>query len=142
LPSRTRKRCAWPRVFRQSALARRVERATRVEREFDFLMAVEDLVIHGQVDLWFEEGGELVIVDYKTDSVTAREAHQRAQDTRCNYGSMRCRGALRRPCAGPRLAALSAAEHVCGSGLVAVAVERPEQIVRDFKKRNRSWNSR
>jgi ATP-dependent exoDNAse (exonuclease V) beta subunit len=67
-------------VFRESALGKRVERAARVEREFDFLMAVEGLIIRGQVDLWFEEGGELAIVDYKTDAVTAAEAHQRAQD--------------------------------------------------------------
>jgi ATP-dependent exoDNAse (exonuclease V) beta subunit len=43
-------------------------------------MAVEGLIIRGQVDLWFEEGGELAIVDYKTDAVTAAEAHQRAHD--------------------------------------------------------------
>jgi ATP-dependent exoDNAse (exonuclease V) beta subunit len=67
-------------VFRQSGLGRRVMKASRVEREFDFLMSVEDLVIRGQVDLWFEEGGELVIVDYKTDDVTASQAHQRAGD--------------------------------------------------------------
>jgi ATP-dependent exoDNAse (exonuclease V) beta subunit len=67
-------------VFRQSPLGRRVAQATRVEREFDFLMSVEDLVIRGQIDLWFEEGGQLTIVDYKTDSVTAAEARQRAQD--------------------------------------------------------------
>src|SRR5205807_619842 len=47
------------RVFRQSPLGRRAARAIRAEREFDFLMAVEGLVVRGQVDLWFEEGGEL-----------------------------------------------------------------------------------
>ncbi len=67
-------------VFRQSPLGRRAAKASRLEREFDFLMAVEGLVLRGQVDLWFEEGGELVIVDYKTDAVNAMEAHQRAQD--------------------------------------------------------------
>jgi ATP-dependent exoDNAse (exonuclease V) beta subunit len=67
-------------VFRQSGLGRRVAKASRVEREFDFLMSVEDLVIRGQVDLWFVEGGELAIVDYKTDDVTAAQAHQRARD--------------------------------------------------------------
>jgi len=41
---------------------------------------VEDLVIRGQVDLWFEDGGELVLVDYKTDDVTAAEAPHRARD--------------------------------------------------------------
>ena len=67
-------------VFHQSPLARRIAKASRVEREFDFLMAVEDLVIRGQVDLWFVEGGELTIVDYKTDDVAASQAHQRAQE--------------------------------------------------------------
>jgi CRISPR/Cas system-associated exonuclease Cas4 (RecB family) len=36
--------------------------------------------VRGQVDLWFEEAGELTIVDYKTDGVTGPEAHQRARD--------------------------------------------------------------
>ena len=67
-------------VFRQSPLASRAARATRVAREFDFLMAMEDLVIRGQVDLWFEEGGELIVADYKTDEVTAAEAPRRARD--------------------------------------------------------------
>jgi ATP-dependent exoDNAse (exonuclease V) beta subunit len=122
-------------VFRQSPLGRRLERASRVEREFDFLMAVEDLVIRGQVDLWFEEGGELVIVDYKTDSVTATEAHRRAQDHALQL----------------RLYAL-AVERFAGrvpdrawlyflrpNTLVEVdltpsLLERPEQIVRDFEE--------
>jgi ATP-dependent helicase/nuclease subunit A len=67
-------------VFRQSPLGRRAEQAQRVEREFDFLMAEEDLVIRGKVDLWFEEGGEVTLVDYKTDDVTRAQAHERAQD--------------------------------------------------------------
>jgi ATP-dependent exoDNAse (exonuclease V) beta subunit len=67
-------------VFRQSPLGRRAAQAGRVEREFDFLMAVEDLVIRGQVDLWFEEGGEIVLADYKTDDVTRQQAHERARD--------------------------------------------------------------
>ena len=74
------KALAMAEVFRQSALGRRAAKASRLEREFDFLMAVEGLVLRGQVDLWFEEAGELVIVDYKTDAVNAMEAHQRAQD--------------------------------------------------------------
>jgi len=74
------KAVAMAEVFRQSPLGRRAAKATRLEREFDFLMAVEGLVLRGQVDLWFEEGGELVLVDYKTDAVSAVEAHQRAQD--------------------------------------------------------------
>jgi ATP-dependent helicase/nuclease subunit A len=53
--------------FRSSELGRRAEAAGRIEREFDFLFELEDIVIRGQIDLWFEEGGELVLVDYKTD---------------------------------------------------------------------------
>jgi ATP-dependent helicase/nuclease subunit A len=67
-------------VFRQSALGRRTERASRIEREFAFLMSMGDLVLSGQIDLWFEEGGELAIIDYKTDAVTAQEARERARD--------------------------------------------------------------
>lgn len=54
-------------TFQASELAARIERATRVEREFAFRMEIEDLVLRGQIDLWFEEAGELVLVDYKTD---------------------------------------------------------------------------
>jgi ATP-dependent exoDNAse (exonuclease V) beta subunit len=53
--------------FRSSGLGRRVESASRLEREFDFLFETDDVIIRGQIDLWFEEGGELVLVDYKTD---------------------------------------------------------------------------
>jgi ATP-dependent helicase/nuclease subunit A len=67
-------------VFRRSPLGQRAERATRAEREFNFFMAVEELVIHGTIDLWFEERGEIVIVDYKTDAVSGQEAHRKAED--------------------------------------------------------------
>jgi ATP-dependent exoDNAse (exonuclease V) beta subunit len=66
-------------IFRASELGRRATSAQRAEREFDFLMALEDVVLHGQIDLWFEEGGELVVVDYKTDDVKAAEAPARAE---------------------------------------------------------------
>ncbi len=128
-------------VFRQSPLARRATRATRVAREFDFLMAIEDLVIRGQVDLWFEEGGELVVVDYKTDDVTAAEAHHRARDYALQL----------------RLYAL-AVERVTGRApdrawlhflrpntLVEVdlspsLIESPEQTVRDFQEAQSKLN--
>jgi ATP-dependent helicase/nuclease subunit A len=67
-------------VFHRSALGSRLRSASRVEHEFAFLLSIEDLVIRGQIDLWFEEGGELTIVDYKTDQVTASEARQRVAD--------------------------------------------------------------
>ena len=66
--------------FPRSSFGRRVAGASRVEREFDFLLAVEDVVLRGQIDLWFEEGGELALVDYKTDRVAAEEAAARAAD--------------------------------------------------------------
>jgi CRISPR/Cas system-associated exonuclease Cas4 (RecB family) len=53
--------------FQSSDLGRRAESASRIEREFDFLFETDDVIVRGQIDLWFEEGGELVIVDYKTD---------------------------------------------------------------------------
>lgn len=53
--------------FRSSDLGRRVETAARIEREFDFLFETDDVIVRGQIDLWFEEAGELVLVDYKTD---------------------------------------------------------------------------
>jgi ATP-dependent exoDNAse (exonuclease V) beta subunit len=122
-------------VFRQSTLGRRLERASRVEREFDFLMAVEDLVIRGQVDLWFEEEGELVIVDYKTDSVNAREAHQRARDHALQlrlYALAVERFAGRAP--DRAWLCFLRPNTVVEVDLTPSLLERPEQIVRDFQE--------
>ncbi len=67
------------RTFELSSLGKRAARAKLVEHEFSFLLAVDDVVISGQIDLWFEDGGELVLADYKTDDVTADEANAHAQ---------------------------------------------------------------
>jgi CRISPR/Cas system-associated exonuclease Cas4 (RecB family) len=95
---------------------------------------VQDLVIRGQVDLWFEEGGELVVVDYKTDEVSAAEARHRARDYSLQL----------------RLYAV-AVERVAGRApdrawlhflrpntlveldLAPTLIESPEQTVRDFQ---------
>ena len=53
--------------FHASEIGRRAARATRLEREFDFLLPIEDVIVRGQIDLWFEEAGELILADYKTD---------------------------------------------------------------------------
>jgi len=53
--------------FTASPIGQRAARARRVEREFDFLLPIEDVVLRGQIDLWFEDAGELMVVDYKTD---------------------------------------------------------------------------
>lgn len=65
--------------FGAGAMGQRAARAARAEREFDFLLAVEDVVLRGQIDLWFEENGELALLDYKTDGVSAEEAPARAE---------------------------------------------------------------
>jgi CRISPR/Cas system-associated exonuclease Cas4 (RecB family) len=64
--------------FQASELGQRASRASRVEREFDFVMAIEDVVLRGQIDLWFEEAGELLLLDYKTDNVRPEDAPLRA----------------------------------------------------------------
>ncbi|HXG33047.1 MAG TPA: UvrD-helicase domain-containing protein [Bryobacteraceae bacterium] len=64
--------------FQSSELGRRAACAATAEREFDFVMEIEDLILRGQVDLWFEENERLVIVDYKTDQLPASEAPARA----------------------------------------------------------------
>ena len=68
--------------FESSALGRRVAAADRVEREQGFLVLVGDpdksRLLRGQIDLWFEEGGEIVVVDYKTDEVKPAETAERA----------------------------------------------------------------
>jgi ATP-dependent exoDNAse (exonuclease V) beta subunit len=65
-------------LFRKSALGRRAAAAATCEREFDFLMEIENLVLRGQIDLWFEDRGRTVLVDYKTDQVNAADAPARA----------------------------------------------------------------
>jgi len=122
-------------VFRHSPLGRRAARAPRVEREFDFLMAMEDLVVRGQVDLWFEEGGELTVVDYKTNEVTAVEAHQRSQD----YGlqlrlySMAVERVAGRPPDRAWLHFLRP-NTVIEVDLTPSLLESPEQMVRDYQE--------
>ncbi|MEO8658293.1 MAG: UvrD-helicase domain-containing protein [Bryobacteraceae bacterium] len=60
--------------FAPSELGIRAARATRMEREFDFVFALGPTVLRGQIDLWFEEDGRSVLVDYKTDRFEASRA--------------------------------------------------------------------
>jgi ATP-dependent exoDNAse (exonuclease V) beta subunit len=122
-------------VFNQSPLARRIAKASRVEREFDFLMSVEDLVIRGQVDLWFVEGGELAIVDYKTDDVTAAQANQRAQDyaPQLRLYAMALERMAGRPADRAWLHFLRPNVSVEVS-LAPSLLDSPEQLVRDFQE--------
>jgi ATP-dependent helicase/nuclease subunit A len=125
-------------VFRSSPLARRIAKASRIEREFDFLMSVEDLVIRGQVDLWFQEGGELAIVDYKTDDVTASQAHQRAQDytTQLRLYAMAVERVAGRPVDRAWLHFLRPNVPV-EVDLAPSLLDSPEQLVRDFQEAQR-----
>jgi ATP-dependent exoDNAse (exonuclease V) beta subunit len=121
-------------VFRKSELGRRAARATRVEREFDFLMAVEDLVVRGQVDLWFEEGGELVLVDYKTDDVKAAETPDRTRDYALQlrlYAMAVERVAGRAP--DRAYLHFLRPDRVVEVDLGPSLIESPEQVVRDFQ---------
>ena len=122
-------------VFRQSPLGRRGARASRVEREFDFLMAVDGLVLRGQVDLWFEEGGELTIVDYKTDSVTAIEAHERAGDYHAQL-RLYALAVERATGRAPQRAWLHflRPDTPIEVDLTPSLLDAPEQIVRDFQE--------
>ncbi len=53
--------------FRTLELAKRMERARRLEREFDFLVRFDPVLLRGQIDAWFETEEGVVLVDYKTD---------------------------------------------------------------------------
>ena len=53
--------------FHGSELGRRAARADAHGTRIRFSVAVEDMMLRGQIDLWFEESGELILVDYKTD---------------------------------------------------------------------------
>jgi ATP-dependent exoDNAse (exonuclease V) beta subunit len=54
-------------VFRRSALGQRAAAASRSAREWEFIAELDGTLVRGSVDLWFEDAGELKIVDYKTD---------------------------------------------------------------------------
>lgn len=64
--------------FFRSPLGQRARAARVAEREFDFQFAVEDVVVRGQIDLWFDDG-ELLVVDYKTDRDRADAERYRVQ---------------------------------------------------------------
>lgn len=55
--------------FQNHELGRRAARAECVAKELSFVFAVGGPVLRGTIDLLFEEGGERILVDYKTDSV-------------------------------------------------------------------------
>ncbi len=66
-------------AFERSALGQRCRRANRVWREEQFIAPVAGLAVRGQIDLSFEEAGQLVVVDYKTDDLAPAEVPGRAR---------------------------------------------------------------
>jgi ATP-dependent helicase/nuclease subunit A len=52
----------------------RARRATQVWRELSLWFPDGALLVEGRVDLVFEEEGQLVVVDYKSDAITAEQA--------------------------------------------------------------------
>ena len=128
-------------AFHASELGRRAAAATRANREFDFLMAVEDVVLRGQIDLWFEENGNLVLVDYKTDEVKARETAARA-----DFYALQLRlYALALERITGRTPAEAYVYFLRPDIAVPVALERtliddPEMLVRDFREAQSTVN--
>ncbi|MBS1858372.1 MAG: UvrD-helicase domain-containing protein [Acidobacteria bacterium] len=120
-------------TFRRSELGRRAACATRSERESDFLMAVGGLVVRGQIDLWFEEGGELVIVDYKTDDVRAADVAARAADYALQL-RLYAMAVERMTGRAPDRACLHflRPDRVAEIDLAPSLWESPEQVVREF----------
>ena len=58
----------------RSPLIERARRATRVWRELPLWFPDGAQLVEGVVDLVFEEDGQLVVVDYKTDAIAPDQA--------------------------------------------------------------------
>lgn len=74
----------------RSETGRRLSAAEKLNREFRFSVLLpaeeffsggegEEVLLQGAVDCWFQEDGGIVVVDYKTDRVSARETPERAK---------------------------------------------------------------
>jgi len=73
----------------RSDIGSRLLAAAKLNREFRFSVLLpaekffpggdgEEVLLQGAVDCWFQEDGGVVIVDYKSDRVTAEEVPERA----------------------------------------------------------------
>ena len=60
-------------VAMDSAIVKRAVASGRYWREVPVAVAIGDGSLHGFIDLLFEEHGDLVVIDFKTDSVSAAE---------------------------------------------------------------------
>ena len=64
--------------FHKHELGRRAASATRIEKESAFVFTVGDHLLRGTIDLLFEEGGERILLDYKTDKIRRRACRRGA----------------------------------------------------------------
>lgn len=54
-------------VFLDSPFGQRAAAAHSARREFDFLVSLEGTLLRGQIDIWWDEPGGAILLDYKTD---------------------------------------------------------------------------
>jgi ATP-dependent exoDNAse (exonuclease V) beta subunit len=59
-------------------IMQRAREASHAWRELPLCFPLEDELVEGKVDLVFEERGQLVVVDYKTDQIGAEQAIDQA----------------------------------------------------------------
>ena len=64
------------RRFQESELGRRVPLDAKHEQ--DLLFSLDGRLLRGQIDLWFDNGSERILVDYKTDHVEGAQIAERA----------------------------------------------------------------
>ena len=67
------------RRFQESDLGRRARQAPKVTREEGLLFGIDGRLIRGQIDLWFDDGTEQVLIDYKTNSLKPAEVASAAR---------------------------------------------------------------
>ena len=67
-------------AFWEHPLGRRAARAHRTEKELSFVFSVGDSMLRGTIDLLFEEGGERILLDYKTDRVPRNKLYAAARN--------------------------------------------------------------
>ena len=65
--------------FRGSRLGQRVNKAKVVERELEILAPIAGHLVRCRIDLWFADRDGAVLVDYKTDAVSAEDVPRRAR---------------------------------------------------------------
>ncbi len=67
------------RRFEESELGRRAAGAAKTIREENLVFSIDAQLVRAQVDLWFDDGAEQVLVDYKTDRLKPHEVEEAAK---------------------------------------------------------------